>query len=197
MFFFFFLFGEIQTYPAFFFFFKIKLNGVKLLYSVMLVSAVQQSEPVISVHIFPHLKPPPSPNYLTPPGHHRAWSWALCALHQHPTYCFTHGSVYMLALLNSSTLPSPPWVHMFGHIPVVAIQSLSSIQLFATPWTAACQASLSLSISWSLLKLMFIKSMMPSNHLILHCPLLLLPSIFPRIRVFSNESALCIKWPKY
>ena len=73
VFFFFFLFGEIQTYPAFFFL-KTKLTGVKLLYSVMLVSAVQQSEPVISVHIFPHLKPPPCPNYLTPPGHHRAWS---------------------------------------------------------------------------------------------------------------------------
>ena len=67
----------------------------------------------------------------------------------------------------------------------------------ATPWTAACQASLSITNSQSLLKLMSIESVMPSNHLILCCPLLLLPSIFPSIRVFSNESALCIRWPKY
>ena len=67
----------------------------------------------------------------------------------------------------------------------------------ATPWTAACQASLSITNSQSLLKLMSIESVMPSNHLILCCPLLLLSSIFPSIRVFSNESALCIRWPKY
>ena len=74
---------------------------------------------------------------------------------------------------------------------------LSHIQLFATPWTAACQASLSFHNSQNLLKLMSIESVMPSNHLILCHPLLLPPSIFPRIRVFSNESALCIRWPKY
>ena len=66
-----------------------------------------------------------------------------------------------------------------------------------TPWTAACQASLSFAISWSLLKLMSIESMMPSNCLILCCPLLFLPSIFPSIRVFSNEWAVYIRWPKY
>ena len=77
------------------------------------------------------------------------------------------------------------------------VQSLSHVQLFATPWTAACQASLSITISQSLLKLMSIESVMPSNHLILCCPLLLLPSIFPSIRVFSNESDLLIRWPKY
>ena len=66
----------------------------------------------------------------------------------------------------------------------------------ATPWTVACQASLSISNSRSLLKLMCIESVMPSNHLILCHPLLLLPSIFPSIRIFSNESALCIRWPK-
>ena len=66
-----------------------------------------------------------------------------------------------------------------------------------TPWTAACQASLPFTIFQSLLKLMSIESVMPSNHLILCCPLLLLPSIFPSIRVFSNESALPIRWPKY
>ena len=74
--------------------------------------------------------------------------------------------------------------------------SYSVVWLFATPWTAAHQASLSITNSRSLLKLMFIKSVMPSNHLILCHPLLLLPSTFPSIRVFSNESALCIRWPK-
>ena len=76
-------------------------------------------------------------------------------------------------------------------------QSLSHVQLFAAPWTAACQASLSITNSQSLLKLMSVKSVMPSNHLILCCPLLLLPSVFLSIRVFSNESVLCLRWPKY
>ena len=78
-----------------------------------------------------------------------------------------------------------------------SVQSLSHVWLFATPWTAACQDSLSITNCWSLLKLMSIESVMPSNHLILCHPLLLLPSIFPSIRVFSNESALHIRWPKY
>ena len=78
-----------------------------------------------------------------------------------------------------------------------SVQSLSHVRLFVTPWTATHQDSLSITNSQSLLKLMSIKSVMPSNHLILCCPLLLLPSIFPSIRVFSNESVLCIRWPKY
>ena len=78
-----------------------------------------------------------------------------------------------------------------------SVHSLSHVRIFATPWTVARQASLSITNSWSLLKLMSIESMMPSNHLILCCPLLLLPSIFPSIRVFSNESVLCIRWQKY
>ena len=73
----------------------------------------------------------------------------------------------------------------------------SHIRLFATPWTATRQASLSFTISQSFLKLMSIESVMPSNHLILCHPLLFLPSIFPSIRVFSNESILCMRWPKY
>ena len=77
------------------------------------------------------------------------------------------------------------------------VQTLSCVQLFATPWTVARQASLSITNSRSLLKLMFIESVMPSNHLILCHPFLLSPSIFPSIRVFSNESALHIRWPKY
>ena len=78
-----------------------------------------------------------------------------------------------------------------------AVQSLSCVQLSETPWTTARQASLSITNSLSLLKLMFIKSVMPSNHLILCHPLLLLPSIVSSIRVFSNESVLHIRWPKY
>ena len=77
------------------------------------------------------------------------------------------------------------------------VQSFSRVQLFATQWTAAHQASLSITNSWSLPKLMSIESVMPSNHLILCHPLLLLPSILPSIRVFSNESALRMRWPKY
>ena len=77
-----------------------------------------------------------------------------------------------------------------------SVQSLIHVRLFATPWTAARQASLSITNSWSLLKLMSIELVMPSNHLILCCPFLL-PLIFPSIRVFSNESVLCIRWPKY
>ena len=78
-----------------------------------------------------------------------------------------------------------------------SVQPLSHVQLFATPWTAARQASLSITNSWSLLKLTSIESVMPSNHLILCCLLLLPPSIFPNIRVFSNESVFHIRWPKY
>ena len=78
-----------------------------------------------------------------------------------------------------------------------SVQSLSRVQLIATPRVAALQVSLSITNSRSLPKFMSIESVMPSNHLVLCCPLLLLPSIFPNIRVFSNESALCIRWPKY
>ena len=77
------------------------------------------------------------------------------------------------------------------------VQSLSRVRLLVTPWTAACQASLSITNSQSLLELMSIELVMPSNHLILCHPLLLPPSIFPTIRVFSNESVLHIRWPKY
>ena len=90
-------------------------------------------------------------------------------------------------------------VYLGGGISVQfsSFQSLSRVRLFVTPWTVACQASLSTTNSHSLLKLMSIKSVMPSNHLILCRPLVLLPLIFPSIRVFSNESVLHIRWPKY
>ena len=77
------------------------------------------------------------------------------------------------------------------------VQSFSRVWLSVTPWTAALQASLSITNFWSLLRLMSIELVMPSNHLILCHPLLLLPSVFPNIRVFSNESVLCMRWPKY
>ena len=80
---------------------------------------------------------------------------------------------------------------------IQSVQSLCHVWLFAAPWTAACQASLSITNSQSLFKLISIESVMPSNYLILCGPLLLLPSIFPSIRVFSNESVLSIRWPKY
>ena len=80
---------------------------------------------------------------------------------------------------------------------ISSVQSLNHVWLFVTPWTAACQASLSIINSWSLLKLLSIESVMPSKHLIRCHPLLLLPSIFPGIRVFSNESVLHIRWSKY
>ena len=86
---------------------------------------------------------------------------------------------------------------MFCTFSVQSVQSLSHVCLFATPLTAARQASLSITNSQSLLRLMSIESVMPSNHLMLCCPLLLPPSIFPSIRIFSNESALRIRWPKY
>ena len=86
---------------------------------------------------------------------------------------------------------------VLSHLLLLLVQLLSPEQLSVTPWTAACQAVLSFTISWSLLKLKSTESVMLLNHLILCCPLLFLPSIFPSIRVFSNESALHIKWPKY
>ena len=90
-------------------------------------------------------------------------------------------------------------IHLqYSECPAIAqFSSLSCVQLFMTPWTTARQASLSITNSQNLLKLMSIEPVMPSNHLIVCHPLLLLASIFPRIRVFSNESALCIKWPNY
>ena len=90
------------------------------------------------------------------------------------------------------------WVSCDVSISFSSVQLLSRVRLFATPWTAARQASLSITNSKSLLKLMFIESVMPPNNLIILChPLLLLPSIIPRIRVFSNESVLRIRWPTY
>ena len=127
------------------------------------------------LYVFIYSLPPTHP-YPTPLGHHRALSWAPCAIEQLPTsYLILYMVVYV----------SQP------------VQSLSRVRLFATPWIAACQASLSITNSWGLLKLTSIESVIPSNHLILCHPLFLLPSILPSLRVFSNESVLHIRWPNY
>ena len=99
--------------------------------------------------------------------------------------------------LNTDILSGTMCYRNRGKEMISSVQSLSRVQLFATPWAAARQASLSITNSQSLLKLMSIELVMPSNHLILCRPLLLLPSIFPSIRVFSNESVIHIRWPKY
>ena len=132
--------------------------------------------------------------------------WFTCASTKALSLTGTLDPIYLFKGISSSILPSTSCVVMFstisGSFPAasehtVIVQSLSLVWLFATPWTAARQASLSITNSRSSLKLMSIESVMPSNRLILCRPLLLLPSIFPSIRVFSKKSVLCIKWPKY
>ena len=107
----------------------------------------------------------------------------------------------MPVILHENMTSSWTTLALFKHVKLYcvfsSVQSLSCVQLFVTPWTAACQASLSITNYWSFLKLKSIKLVMPSNHLILCHPLLLLSSIFPSIRVFSSESVLHIRWPKY
>ena len=105
--------------------------------------------------------------------------------------------VYILIKKVSPTRGYNPCRYLCTQHQFSSIQSLSCVQLFATPWTAVCQVSLSITNSQNLLKLMSIESVMPSNHLILCCPLLLPPSVFSSIRIFSNKSILCIRWPKY
>ena len=113
-------------------------------------------------------------------------------LTQFPSIHYTYSDAWFYHIL--------PWfpffiktIKMFSS--VCSVQSLSWVQLFVTPWTAACQASLSITNSQSLLKLVPIESVIPSNHLILCCPLLFSPSIFPSIMVFSNELVICTRWP--
>ena len=103
-----------------------------------------------------------------------------------------HGPPEIQAQARNSVRCLDPGLHSLR-----SVQSLSHVQLIATPWTAACQASLSITNSQSLLKLMSIELVMPSNRVIFCHPVLLLPSVSPSIRVFSEESALCIRWPKY
>ena len=118
------------------------------------------------------------------------------ALHSSVVLSLSLFSTLSFILLCFPLLLSSPIPYTFI-LPNISVQSLSRVRLFATPWIAAHQASLSITSSQSLPKLRSIESVMPSNHLILCHPLLLLLSIFPNIRVFSNESALRIRWPKY
>ena len=107
-----------------------------------------------------------------------------------------YASVWCLGRASRSS--SRQWKEdIYVNVLISSVQSLSRVRLFVTPWAAAHQAPLSITNSRSLLKLMSIESVMPSNHLILCCPLLLPLSIFPSIRVFSDESVFCIRWPKY
>ena len=127
----------------------------------------------------------------SPPGAHRR-GWGQCRRSERATLLLVYKHKTFPAFWISSNLSEAAedfWPCSVQFSPV------TQLCLFAAPWTAACQASLSITNSWSLLKLMSVELMMPSNHLILCCPLLLLPSIFPR--VFSNESILHIRWPKY
>ena len=110
---------------------------------------------------------------------------------------FAKLSTDIISFYCTISLESRWWCFCFIDEKTIVVQSLSHVQLFATPWTAAHLTSLSFTISWSLFKLMSIESVMPSKHLLLCHHLLLLPSILPSTRVFSNESALCIRWPKY
>ena len=110
----------------------------------------------------------------------------------------THIHIFLFSRFpEQSSLYYPVGSHQSSILYISSVQLLSRVRLFAIPWTAACLASLYITNSRSLLKFMSIELVMPSNYLILYCPLLLLPSIFPSIRVFSNESVLCIRWPKY
>ena len=119
-----------------------------------------------------------------------AWTWLRWGMWDLPA---ARMELVSLTLAGGFLASGPP-----GKLyPSVSVQSLRCVLLFATPWTVACQASLSITNSLSLLKLMSIELVMPSSHLILCCPLFLPPSVFPSIRVFSSESVLCIRWPKY
>ena len=168
----------------------------------MLVSIIHQHESATGGHVslpFWTSLPPPTPSH--PLGCHRALG--LKSLHDRAN---SHYLFYMLCacsrLLSQFIPPSPSftvstrWFSKSAFL-FSSVQSLSCVQLFVTPWTAACQDSLSITNCRCLPKPMSIESVMPSNHLILCRPLLLLPSICPSIRVFSNESPLRIRWPNY
>ena len=123
---------------------------------------------------------------VRPQRDHDADTWHLRV----KVFSFSHSKPFFLNKLYSTCI-------IILSLGISSVQSLSRVRLFVTPWTASRQASLSITNSWSLLKLLSIELVIPSNHLILCCPLLLSPSIFPNIMVFSNQSVLHIRWPKY
>ena len=139
--------------------------------------------------LWPHLWSETSVG-LFPGDGMRSWVWKV-KFNMDLSYTDPSWIMFLALSVPSSSAP------LFSFLEITSVQLLSRIQLFVTLWTAACQASLTITNSQSLLKLMSIESVMPSNHLILCCHLFLPPSIFPCIRVFSNESVLHIRWPKY
>ena len=125
------------------------------------------------------------------------WKFMLISVIDIKLKCSAHSVGMKIFLASCEQEAKSCFVSKMAYYVVICIQSLGHVWLFATPWTAAHQAFLSITISWSLLRLMYIVLVMPINHLVLCHPLFLLPSIFPSTRVFSNELALCIMWPKY
>ena len=121
-----------------------------------------------------------------------------CLLILCDTHCLSTllSMAFILTCRKWSTTALDFFTFSFYSLQFSSLQSLSHVQLFATPWTAACQASLSITNSWSSLRLTSIKSVMPSSHLIFCHPLFLLPPVPPNVKVFSNESTLCMRWPK-
>ena len=140
--------------------------------------------------------------WSSPPGMETSWN---TLVHSYSVLLqISLGPVFLPTTLLYAFLKIPCFIFLHCCSPIIlspyqfsSVHSLSRVQLFATPWTPARQASLSITNSWNPPKLMSFESVMPSNHLILCRPFLLLPSIFPSIRVFSNESVLPIRWPKY
>ena len=150
------------------------------------------------MYICPFPPEPPSPFPSCSRGHHREPGWAPCGIKQLPTVYLTQIAYICHCYFINSSHPHLPLVYTsLLSAGFSSVQSLSRVWLFATPWTTAHQASQSITNSQSSPKPISIESVMSSNHLILCHPLLLLPSIFPSIRVFSNESAFRIRWTQY
>ena len=135
-------------------------------------------------------------NKANSPPFNRFWFW-FAGREDGRGFFFNILLISLYELTSSFLLVVAPSLAITGSVQFSSVQLLSHVQSFVTPWTVAHQASLCITISWSSLKLMSIELVMSSNHLVLCHPLLLLPSVFPSFRVFSNESVLRIRWPKY
>ena len=178
--------------------------------------AIYQHESASGIHVFPILNPPPSPSWYHPSGSSQ------CTSPKHPVLCikpglatcFIYDTIHVSMPFSKimSPSPSPTQSKRLFYTSVsllllkigatnasvkLSFSSVSHVLLFATPWITAWQASLFITNSQSSLKLMSIDWVMPSRHLFLCCPLLLLPPVPPSIKVFSNESTLHMRWPKY